>query len=54
MGGLLRGGGAKGMLAPLQNYLGGGCPHLPSSYAYGLVLRMGNENKRLNELELLT
>ena len=32
MGGLL-GGGAKGMLAPLSNYWGGG-PGPPSSYAY--------------------
>ena len=46
MGGLLRGGGGKGYVGPP--------PKLPSSYAYGLVLRMGNENKRLNELELLT
>ena len=43
MGGLLSGvgvgagGGAKGMLAPLQNYWGGGglaAPGFPSSYAY--------------------
>ena len=35
MGGLLGGGGAKGMLAPLSNYWGGlAPPGPPSSYAY--------------------
>ena len=34
MGGLIGGGGAKGMLAPLSNHWEGLAPWPPSSYAY--------------------
>ena len=43
VGGLLGGGGPKGMLAPLSNYLGGvggGGAGPPSSYAYVIVANL--------------